>query len=104
MDEIKEIVRKEYEVQGSPALRKFAEWLTEGFSKDGDVLSHASVINWLDGKPPKTDFLEDMLSVYPASDRRFLLALRLLAAKSPHVWGFDGVVWRLRETLSKKAT
>jgi len=25
--------------------------------------------------------------------------LQLLAAKSPHIWGFDGLVWRLREIL-----
>jgi len=40
--------------------------------------------------------LEDMLCVYPTSDRRFRLALKLLGMKSPHVWGFGGVVWTLR--------
>ena len=101
-DEIKEIVVREFEAQGNPSLRKFADWMMEEMSKEGETLSHASVINWLNGKPPKTEFLEDVLSIYPPSDRRFLFALRLLAAKSPHVWGFDGVVWRLREGLHKK--
>lgn len=101
-DNIKKIVEQEFEVQGNPSLRKFAEWMMENMSQEGETLSHASVINWLDGKPPKTDFLQDMLAVYPTSDRRFVLALRLLAAKSPHVWGFsDGVVWKLHESLQK---
>lgn len=97
--ETREIFEIEFEAQGNPTLRRFANWMVEGMSKEGDgkeTLSHATLINWLAGSPPKTDFLEDMLSVYPASDRRFNLALRLLAAKSPHVWGADGVVWRLR--------
>jgi len=99
--EIKEIVEKEIELQGNPSLRKFAGWIVEGMSKEGDTtLSHATLINWLEGKAPQTDFLQDMLSIYPASDRRFVLALKLLAAKSPHVWGFQGVVWKLRENLS----
>ena len=85
--------------------RQFAEHLTEKFSKEGDVkLSHATVINWRKhGKPPSTDFLEDMLSVYPVSDRRFLFALRMLAVKSPHVWGADGIVWSLKKALLPKA-
>jgi hypothetical protein len=101
-DEIKKIVTQEFEVQGNPSLRKFADWMMENMSKEGETLSHASVINWLGGKPPKTEFLEDMLAVYPINDRRFIFALRLLAVKSPHVWGFsDGVVWKLRESLQK---
>ena len=77
--------------------RQFAEYLTECMSKDGDnTLSHATVINWRKhGKVPSTDFLEDMLSVYPTGDRRFLFALQMLAAKSPHVWGDDGVIYRI---------
>jgi hypothetical protein len=98
---VKEIVEQEFEVQGNPSLRKFAEWMMEGMSKEGETLSHASIINWLAGKPPKTEFLEDMLAVYPVTDRRFALALRLLAAKSPHVWGVEGVVWRLHKSLQK---
>jgi hypothetical protein len=100
-EEIKEIMEQEFERHGNPSLRKFADWVTEKMSKEGDsMLSHATVLNWLDGKPPQTDFLQDMLSVYPVTDRRFVLALKLLAAKSPHVWGFQGVVWRLREAMS----
>lgn len=81
--------------------RQFAEHITEGLSKEGDTtISHATVINWRKhGKAPSTDFLQDMLSVYPASDRRFMFALRMLAAKSPHVWGFGGVVWNLKRSL-----
>lgn len=97
--ETKAILEKEFEFQGNPSLRKFADWLAEGMSKEGDKLSHATLINWLNGLPPKTDFLEDMLVIYPINDRRFKLALQLLAAKSPHIWGFDGLVWRLREIL-----
>lgn len=83
--------------------REFAEHLIEGMSKEGDnTLSHATVYNWAnEGKPPKTDFLEDMLSVYEVTDRRFLFALHVLAAKSPHVWGLDGVVWSLKDRLPK---
>jgi hypothetical protein len=97
---IKLIMEEELKAQGNPSLRKFTDWLTEGMSQAGDtVVSHTSVMNWQNGKPPATDFLEDMLSVYPVSDRRFLFALRMLAAKSPHVWGFGGVVWSLKKGL-----
>src|SRR5687768_11797466 len=101
--QIKEIMQEEFEAQGNPALRKFADWLMEGMSKDGDGVSHPTIIKWKKGRPPATDFLEDMLAVYPVSDRRFIFALRLLAAKSPHVWGFQGVVWSLRQDLLTKA-
>lgn len=78
--------------------RQFAEYLAEGMSHEGDsVLSHSTVINWRKhGKPPATDFLIDMLAVYPNSDRRFCFALRMLAAKSPHIWGPGGVIWTLK--------
>jgi hypothetical protein len=103
-DEIKRIMEDELKAQGQPSLRKFAEWLMEGLSKDGDgTLSHPTIINWKNGKPPTTDFLEDLLAVYPVGDRRFLFALKMLAAKSPHVWGTDGVVWSLRNDLLPKA-
>lgn len=84
--------------------RQFAEYLTKGMSQEGDnSLSHATVINWRKhGKPPATDFLEDMLSVYPVSDRRFVFALRMLAIKSPHVWGPDGVIWSLKKNSLPK--
>ena len=78
--------------------RQFAEHLTEKLSQEGDTLSHATVINWRKhGKPPATDFLEDLISVYPVNDRRFLFALQMLAVKSPHVWGSGGVVWSLNK-------
>jgi hypothetical protein len=101
-DEIKAIIEQELKAQGNPSLRKFAEWLMQGLSKDGDgKVSHTTIVNWKNGKPPSTDFLEDMLNVYPASDRRFHFALRMLAAKSPHVWGFGGIVWGLTNRLPK---
>ena len=103
-DEITEIVEQELKAQGMPSLRKFAEWLMEGLSKEGDgTVSHATIINWKKGKPPSTDLLEGMLAVYPVGDRRFLFALRMLAAKSPHVWGYEGVVWSLKNTRFPKA-
>jgi|SRR5688572_13460445 len=102
--QIKAILKEEFEAQGQPSLRKFTDWLMDGMSKDGDLtISPSTIMNWQNGKPPATDFLEDMLAVYPVSDRRFIFALRLLAAKSPHVWGFQGVVWSLRQDLLTKA-
>ena len=100
---IKEITEQEMQAVNKND-RQFAEYLTENMSREGEsTLSHATVINWRKhGKPPVTDFLEDMLSVYPASDRRFLFALRMLAAKSPHVWGEAGVVWTLQAKSSPK--
>jgi hypothetical protein len=99
-EQIRQIMEQELEAQGSPSLRKFTDWLTEGMSNDGDsVISHTTVMNWQSGKPPSTDILEDMLAVYPVRDRRFLFALRMLAAKSPHVWGLGGVVWSLKKGL-----
>ncbi len=85
--------------------RQFAEYLTKGMSQEGDSkLSHATVFNWANnGKSPATDFLEDMLAVYPVNDRRFLFALRMLAIKSPHVWGFGGIVWTLKKNSLPKS-
>lgn len=101
-EQIKEITEQEMKFQNKND-RQFAEWLMEEMSKEGDTLSHATVINWRKhGKSPNTDFLQDMLSVYPPSDRRFSFALRMLAAKSPHVWGFGGVVWTLHKSLPKR--
>lgn len=81
--------------------REFAEYLTERMSQEGDSkLSHSTVYNWANyGKPPATDFLEDLLSVYQPSDRRFQFALKLLAVKSPHVWGSGGVIWTLTSVI-----
>ena len=79
--------------------RTFRAYLQESLSPESEtyIKSHGTIINWrVHGKPPPTDLLQDILSVYPASDRRFRFALKMLAAKSPHVWGFEGVVWRLK--------
>lgn len=99
-DQIKEIIEAELKAHAiKPSMRKFAEWLVEGLAKYGDgVISHSTIANWKNGKPPSTDFLEDLLSVYQPSDRRFQFALKLLAAKSPHVWGPDGIVWTLKKS------
>ncbi len=101
--QIKSVMEEEFKAQGQPSLRKFTDWLSESLSKAGDgTISHTTVTNWQNGKPPSTDILEDLLSVYPASDRRFLFALKMLAIKSPHVWGPDGIVWSLdRNSLPK---
>lgn len=97
VDTIQSIVQEELKAAGSPALRKFAAWLTESLSKnDQNTLSHASIINWRDnGKFPNTDFLEGMLVAYAPEDRRYHFALRCLAVKAPLVWGPEGIVWRL---------
>jgi hypothetical protein len=86
--------------------RAFRTYLQESLSPESEtyIKSHGTIINWRKhGKLPPTDFLEDLLSVYPSSDRRFRIALRLLAAKSPHVWGADGVVWKLKALKLSKA-
>jgi hypothetical protein len=103
-DEIRELTIEEMATKKMND-RQFAEYLTERMSKEGsNTLSHATVINWRKhGKAPSTEFLEDMLSVYPVSDRRFLFALRMLAVKSPHVWGSEGVVWRIQSLELVKA-
>lgn len=97
----KEIIEEELKTHViRPSVRKFAEWLGEGLSKEGDqAISHPMINHWKNGKAPNTDLLEDMLSVYPGSDRRFQFALKMLAAKSPHIWGPNGVVWSLKEKL-----
>jgi len=98
--QIKAIMQEEFEAQGQPSLRKFADWLMQGLTRTGDnTIGYTTISNWQNGKPPATDTLEDLLSVYPVSDRRFLFALRMLAAKSPHVWGEDGIVWSLKDRI-----
>ena len=104
-DETRKIADEEMKLLGLKD-RQFAEYLMEGFSKDGDtfVKSHGTIINWRKhGRFPATDTLEDMLSIYEPGDRRFVFALRMLAAKSPHIWGFEGVVWRLRDVIKVKS-
>ena len=102
-DEIRKIMEEELQAQGQPTLRRFAEWLMEGLSKDGDAtVSHPTIINWKNGKAPATDFLIDMLAVYPNNDRRYCFAVRMLTAKSPHIWGPDGVIWTLKNNHHNK--
>ena len=101
-NEISKIVNEEM-----AALKKkdrdFQAYLNEKLSPESDtyIRSHGTIINMRNGKPPRTELLEDILSVYQPSDRRFLFALNLLAVKSPHVWGCGGVVWSLSK-LPKK--
>ena len=102
-NQIKTIMEEELEAQGQPSLRKFTDWLMAGMTKEGDTtLSHVTVNNWQKGQLPSTDVMEDILAVYPNSDRRFLFALRMLAAKSPHIWGPDGVIWTLKNNHPNK--
>jgi len=102
-EQIKTIMREEFLAQGQPSLRKFQDWLMEGLSKEGDTtISHTTILNWQNGTLPSTDIMEDILAVYPNSDRRFLFALRMLATKSPHVWGADGVVWSFMKNSPPK--
>ena len=103
--EIKEIASKEMAFLNKKD-RQFQEYLNEKLSKESDtyIRSHATIINMrVHGKTPNTDVLEDILSVYPGSDRRFQFALQLLALKSPHVWGPDGVVWSLKDKVPTTA-
>lgn len=86
--------------------RQFKDYLNERLSPESDtyIRSHGTIINLrVHGKLPSTDTLEDLASVYPVSDRRFRFAMRLLAMKKPHVWGFDGLVWRLKASKLAKA-
>jgi len=105
-DEIRDLITTEMEALKMND-RAFQAHLNEKLSPESDtyIRSHATIINMrVHGKAPNTDLLEDMLSVYPPSDRRFRLALKLLGMKSPHVWGFGGVVWTLRILNWKKQT
>lgn len=98
-EQIRQIMEQEFIAQGSPSLRKFTDWLMESMSGSGDsTISHTTVLNWQQGKPPATEILEDMICVYPVSDRRFQFAVKLLSVKAPHVWGPDGVVWNLQKS------
>ena len=104
-DEIRDLITAEMEALRMND-RRFQAFLNERLSAESEtyIRSHATIINMrVHGKAPNTDLLEDMLSVYPIGDRRFHLALRLLAMKSPHVWGFGGVVWSLKASKLAKA-
>jgi len=102
---IKELTSTEMKALGKND-REFKEYLNESLSMEGEnyIRSHATIVHMrLYGKAPRIDLFEDILSVYQPSDRRFRFALKVLAAKSPHVWGFDGVVWRLKAGKLSKA-
>jgi hypothetical protein len=104
-EEIKQIAEEEMQVLKMKD-DEFRKYLNTSISPAGDtyIKSKTTILNMrLKGIPPRTDVLEDLLSVYPSSDRRFRVALRLLAAKSPHVWGADGVVWKLKALKLSKA-
>ena len=97
-DKIREIAETEMTALGKND-RQFQDFLNESLSEEGEnyIRSHATIVNMrVHGKAPGTDLLEDMLSVYPVSDRRFHFALQMLAAKKPHIWGFGGRVWELK--------
>lgn len=101
-DEIRELTTAEME-ELQMKDRQFQDYLNQSLSVESDtyIRSHATIINMrVHGKAPNTDLLEDMLCVYPASDRRFRFALKLLAAKSPHIWGFGGVVWTMKDHMN----
>ena len=96
---VKEIVDSALKLQGV-SLRGFAERLTESLPSVG--LSHATIINWRKGSSePDTDFLEAMLVAYEPSDWRHVFALACLGAKSPLVWGENGVVWHIGVATKK---
>lgn len=83
MSDISDIVRKYLRRK---TLREFAKELSEG---TGKKLSHASVINWRDGKTiPATDLL--CLLVLRHKDWRRDFALECLEKKYPTIWGEDG--------------
>lgn len=92
-----EIVSRAIEEQRL-SLRPFAEKLIESLPSVG--LTHVTIINWRKGKTePETDFLEAMLAAYGPNDWRHDFALACLAAKSPLVWGREGIVWQLVKTI-----
>jgi hypothetical protein len=98
---VKEVVQKYLTVTGM-TLRAFADALTCGLSHDGDTgPSHATVINWRDGKTePPTDLLTLILLRW--RDWRFDFALECLATKRPEVWGENGGIWRVARELRRE--
>jgi len=101
--EIQQAVKEEMQyfgkTIGKPTLRNFADWLTEDMPQYAQAtMSHATIINWRNhGRPFFTKFFYDVLAAYPATDRRHLFAIKMLAAKRPHIWGVEGLVWRLKK-------
>jgi len=104
-NQIKQYTEEEMRLLGKKD-REFQDYLNENLSADSEtyIRSHATIIGMrVHGKAPKAETLEDIMSVYEASDRRFLFALRLLSVLRPHIWGFDGLVWRIKPPRLPKA-
>ena len=75
-----------YLVRSKLTLRAFADKLTEGLSNNS--LTHATIINWRDGKTePETDFLLECAVVYDDWRRDF--AADCLKTKLPGVFVDD---------------
>ena len=86
--------------------REFQKHLNASLSPSSDtyIKSKTTILNMrIKGIPPSHEVLEDLLSVYEPSDRRFHFILKILAIKSPHVWGPEGIVWRLKAGKLAKA-
>lgn len=84
---------------------EFRKYLNESMSPSGDtyIKSKTTILNMrVRGIPPRTDVLQDILSVYKPSDKRFRFALRMLIVTDPHIWGSQGVVWRLKPSILAK--
>lgn len=91
MDDLRGILRKSID-RSNLTQREFADALNERLN--GDKVTHTTVNYWLKGKTiPSTDFLTLVLIRY--HDWRFDLALALLAAKKPEVWGEGGGIWAI---------
>lgn len=104
IEEIKKIANDEMTFHGMND-RRFQEYLNQSISPESDtyIKSKTTIINMrVHGIAPSTDTLQDILSAYPVSDRRFRFALRILAVKKPHVWGFGGLVWNLKPSQIAK--
>lgn len=85
-----------YLVGSKLTLRAFADKLTEGLSNNS--LTHATIINWRDGKTePETDFLLECAVVY--KDWRRSFAVSCLQAKLPGIFvdDLDAILKRINE-------
>lgn len=78
-------------------LRSLADALNEKL--DGQAITHGAISHWISGRSlPGTDLLVTMLLRY--RDWRFDLALDLLQAKRPDIWGPDGI-WAVNPRREK---
>ncbi len=98
---ISELVKNE--MSGNSLTQQgFADAVNESLVDTG--VSRVSVSHWMNGRnEPETDFLEAMLVAYDPGDWRFSFALACLAAKSPLVWGEQGVVFSGRLSVVSEA-